>query len=448
MAAKRTKKTKAPAPKKKAAPKKKTAPAKKSVAKAKKTVAPKKLARKKNPRDLFRALVTALLRAALPESTVRRESGEFALRVQLPGGQQSIVYLASLFAETREMSPEDRAQFLDARLRALLTPQSTDDFSEVRARLVPTLRATTFGMHVQLANRGGTDTLLGRPFVPFVDLRVAIDDEQSLRYATAANLAKWGIDHDAAIAHALENASELLSRPSPYDDSDGPMFHVAEDDDYQSSRLAMPGMLASFVGEVDGRPLAIIPERAQIFIAGDARPSMVERLCEMAEREWSISTRAISPAVYTVDEAGRVVPYVRKGNDALARKVMLGHVRLALREYAEQKEVLDKLHERDNVDVFVATLNGFLRADGRPITWCLWGENIESLLPHAELVTLDGGEGETRWSFHVPFAEVAALMGWADEPGFSPSRVRPSAWPNKKQLAKLRKSAVDFDDLV
>jgi hypothetical protein len=231
------------------------------------------------------------------------------------------------------------------------------------------------------------------------------------------------------------------------------MFHVAVDDDYQSSRLAIPGLLASFAGRVEGRPIAIVPERAQIFVAGDARPEMVERLCAMADREWEASSRAISPALYTVDERGAVVPYVRPGDDELARKVQLGHVRLALFEYAEQKAILDKIHERDGDDLFVATLNGMMRDDGRPVSWCLWGEGIESLLPEAEIVFVEGGaaeSGEERWSLKVPWSVVAEVMGdaWAEEPETHPRRIHPRAWPDAAQLAKLQAAAVALEELA
>ena len=95
-----------------------------------------------------------------------------------------------------------------------------------------------------------------------------------------------------------------------------------------------------------------------------------------------------------------------------------------------------------------ATLNGVVREDGRPFTWCYWGQDIESLLPHAELVTLEGGPEDARWHFHVPFGDVTAIMGWTDEEGYSPSRVRPRAWPDRDQLAQLRAHEVRFEDLA
>ncbi len=450
-----------PAAKKPAA---KKAAAKMPVAKkaaARKPVAKKPLAKPATSarssadraRDDFRDHVRLLLREHPRVEAVAEIDGEYALGVRLDTGDRSILYLSSLFAETRELGPDARDAFLRDRLGALLAADDeADDWESVAARLVPTLRAATFGLDASLQAEIGGPDLVRRPFVPYVDVVLAIDEERTIRQASHDRLKAWGVTEEQAFARALENARERLGAPAPYDEELGPMFHVALDDDYQSSRLAIPGLLASFGGRVEGRPIAIVPERAQLYVAGDAREAMVERMCAMADREWEASARAISPALYTVDEQGAVVPYRRAGNDALARKVQLGHARLALFEYAEQKAILDKIHERDGVDVFVATLNGMLRDDGRPVTWCLWGEGIESLLPEAEIVFvegIDGGESGEGWSLKVPWGVVAEVMGeaWVEAPSTHPRRIHPRTWPNEEQLAKLRAAAVALDEL-
>jgi hypothetical protein len=435
---------------KKAAPKK---PVAKKPA-AKKSIAKKPAAKRSaadRAQDDFRDHVRLLLREHARVEAVAEIDGEYALGVRLAEGDRSILYLSSLFAETRELSPEEREAFLRDRLDALLAvDDEADDWESAAGRLVPTLRAATFGLDASLQAEIGGPDLVRRPFVPYVDVVLAIDEERTIRQASHDRLKAWGVTEAQAFARALANAQERLAPPTPYDSDLGPMFHVATDDDYQSSRLAIPGLLASFAGRVEGRPIAIVPERAQIYVAGDARPEMVERFCAMADREWEASSRAISPAIYTVDERGTVVPYVRAGSDELARKVQLGHVRLALFEYAEQKSILDKIHERDGDDVFVATLNGMLRDDGRPVTWCLWGEGIESLLPEAEIVFVEGLTDDERWSLKVPWRVVAEVMGdaWAEEEGTHPRRIRPRAWPNADQLWKLQSAAVELENLA
>ena len=147
-----------------------------------------------------------------------------------------------------------------------------------------------------------------------------------------------------------------------YDEEHGPLWTVETRDTYETSRLLRPGFLASFAGRVEGRPIAILPERSTLLIGGDARPEMVERLSESAERGVrGCVPRCLTPALYTVDDAGRVVPYVHPGQDVLANRVRLAHVRLALAEYSAQKEELDALHEAQEVDLFVASYSATAR---------------------------------------------------------------------------------------
>jgi uncharacterized protein YtpQ (UPF0354 family) len=398
--------------------------------------------------DALVALMTKLVKAEAGVASVTANKKEFALKVKTKSGDNVIIYLENMFAETREMSPRARETFLAERVKAFFQREPEESWDDVAEHLIPTLRGAAFGIGVVAqAKKARAPSTIRRPFVPFVDVHLAIDSETSIRYVTDDKPRSWGITIDQAFARAIENARDSLTEPVAYDDTNGPIYHVDRDDDYQSSRLVVPGLLASFADRVEGRPIAIIPERSQLFIGGDQRDDLVLRMIEMAEREWDASQRAISPALYTVDDAGTVVPYYRDG--ALAHRVRMGHARLALQEYAYQKHALDAIHERDGVDLFVATLNGLVRNDGRPITWCLWAEGIESSLPEADVVAIDGGPEKKRWSFHVPFRIVRETMGDTFEPDAesSPQRFRPRKWPNKKQLAALRDAAVELEDL-
>src|SRR5271165_1198593 len=95
----------------------------------------------------------------------------------------------------------------------------------------------------------------------------------------------------------------------------------------------------------------IVPERATLMVGGDGRPEMIERLLDKAEREFAASNRRLSPAIYTADDAGKIVPYARPAGDPLAMKVTIAHEKLAIYEYGQQREALDKLYEKNGPDV-------------------------------------------------------------------------------------------------
>ena len=119
-----------------------------------------------------------------------------------------------------------------------------------------------------------------------------------MSYVSSAHLAEWGVTIEDALMQAFGNAARLAP---PVSDDDGATFHIDAGDDHESSRLAVPGFLASFRGHVDGEPLAIMPSRSQLWIAGSEDPALVLELTSVASREYEGANRAISPAVYTVD---------------------------------------------------------------------------------------------------------------------------------------------------
>src|SRR5207302_268368 len=126
---------------------------------------------------------------------------------------------------------------------------------------------------------------VGRPFVPFLCEYLALDGDDSMSYVSESELRDWGISRDEAFARARATLAshDALHGVEPYDsDAPYPIWHVAYDDSYQSSRLLIPGWLASFAGRVQGRPIAIVPDRSRVIVTGDESPAAVRRLIETA----------------------------------------------------------------------------------------------------------------------------------------------------------------------
>ncbi|MCY1018868.1 DUF1444 family protein [Pyxidicoccus sp. MSG2] len=401
-----------------------------------------------NPREYLLKQVEALLRAEPKVEKVERHPDSYGLQFTRDGRQGS-VFLDNLFADTREVPPEARSQLIQRFLRSLWQdgPDSLP-WEEVRQRLLPVLRSATFGMS-QLAQLESDRELVGRRTLPFLRELLVVDMPESAMFVQRRHLQEWGADAEAAFAAAHENLAGLpLDGVELYDREPSPIWSVDSGDTYETSRLLHPGFLASFTGRVEGRPIAILPERSTVLIAGDANPATVARLCESGEREYEAASRRLTPALYTVDEAGRVVPYLRPGNDALAQRVRLAHVRLALSEYAAQKESLDKLHEANSVDVFVASLSAVARKkDERPVTWCVWSRDVDTLLPRSDVVAMNPGNQDV---FMVPWEDLERLMPGCltPVPEAWPPRHRTTAWPAPDVLERLSTARVELEDYV
>lgn len=403
-----------------------------------------------SPEELFQSEVVAVAQAAPFIARAERDPEAYAVDLVYEDGERMKCFLGNLYAETRDVMPEER-QLRILHFLAVMAdrPELPETWEDAAPMLRPVLRPATFFNHGVGPDEPGKQPLR-RPVLPFLCEAIAIDHESAMAYAIRENLERWGVTEDEAFAAARANLAQSANLGVELYDSSAayPLWHVASDDAYESSRLVLPGWLAAFRDKVDGRPVAAVPERSTLLVTGDGNPAALERLLDSADREFRAAPRSISPALYTVDDDGRVVPLRVAADHALAARIHESEVHLAAVEYGAQKRMLEAQLEQRGQDVFVASYSVVQRPDdGRVLSYCTWGENVDSLLPHTELVGFVGGdlESDDAWHFLVPWEAVEREAGdcWRPEPGLEPPRMRTVHWPDAELLERLRQHATD-----
>jgi hypothetical protein len=341
------------------------------------------------------------------------------------------------------MNPEQRRERVARFVRSIDTPDaSAMTWVEVRPKLAPLLRTPTlFG---GIPGFFGDKLPISRPFAPFLVECVGIDSEDGISYAAPHMIARWGVQPSDVFAASIENGQAYFTddvasfdREAPY-----PIWHVSRDDSYESSRLLLPGWLASFADKVKGRPVAIVPHRSLLIVGGDGDERCLRRLIESAKGEFQASPRRISPALYTIEKGGKVIPLELPVGHALAADVAVGHAAMAVGEYEVQKA---QLEERLSEDVFVASFNGIQRPDGGVLTYTTWSKDVPSLLPRADQVVLGFAPGEKGGEIlRVPWPALMDIAGdcLTQEPDLDPPRWRTRRWPEEAALVKLRAVAM------
>lgn len=401
---------------------------------------------RETPEEQFTSLVLALTRA-LPfvTSAEPHPHKAFTLSVGLTsGGEAAELYLGNIFAETRELSPEDRR----TRVLGLLTALEPADplaWDEARQALVPLLRSVGY---VTAAGRA----VANEPFAPFLVVALGIDRESTTQVVTEEALTDWGVSFETArdsardvlMRHAGPADIELWDRETGY-----PIFAVGRDDGYQTSRLTLPGFLASFRDRVRGNPIAIVPHRTLMVVSGDADAAAVLRLLRTAEREYRASPRALSPDLYTVDAEGRVTPWEPPLDHPHRALVHNNRLLLAVSEYSQQRErLVEELAERGD-DVFVASYGIAMPHDeSLPVSYSVLAENVPTLLPLTELIAFAARGSESSEPSHlfVRFEAARRIASelFVPEPGLVPERVRASGWPDRETLNRLAEAAVEL----
>jgi hypothetical protein len=267
-------------------------------------------------------------------------------------------------------------------------------------------------VRVVLRPEARVGAFVARPFAPFVVASLArIDSLGDVRYLTADDLENVDEAFGSARAHAPAPAGTIVRAPCA------------------SGLLATTGWLASFEGRAGGRPIACAPDRDILRVSLDATPSGVRRFAEDAVRAFHGAERPVSPALYTVDDLGNVVPFVEGAGAAL------GHALLASSAYAEQKTRLDTT-ARAGAPFVAELLLVEHRDDGRALTVATWGASAPTLLPRADVIVLAGAS----WRFAVRWCVLEARVAarcWTLRNDLLPARIEATRWPSDSDLAAL-----------
>lgn len=269
----------------------------------------------RDPVEEFFALVEGLARSIPAITRTARAPGDFALLVWTPAsGDPATFFLHNLFRETSAQPPDARAHRVRHYLASFVQAMQgggAGEWPAARPRLLPAIRHVELVANAHAAATPGAPRprVLHRPFVPGVMECAVLDDPTSMAYATEADLGRWGVPEAVVFAEARENLRprawegiEPLAR-GPYT-----LLQISSRDDYESSRAALPGWLASFAPHVRGVPICAFPERSALFVTGDGDPAAIAHLLALASHGFTTSSRGISPLPYHAIADGRLVP--------------------------------------------------------------------------------------------------------------------------------------------
>lgn len=130
-------------------------------------------------REKFLSDVLAIVTSHEGVARVKRQPGAFAIDAWVDGKKQAL-FLDNLYAETREVSPEERLARIKIFIAAMFDQSDDEPWSDAVETFVPALRASTYAL--QITDESSTTGMIRRPFLPFVDIMVAMDLPTSLRF--------------------------------------------------------------------------------------------------------------------------------------------------------------------------------------------------------------------------------------------------------------------------
>jgi hypothetical protein len=352
-------------------------------------------------------------------------------RILTGANGDQIVNLANLHKQYRDAARADRPRFLEMCMAILRDTSLPQRFEDVRANLLPAVRARSYAESLRLSARFAGTALpstsaasLGEDVVTVI----AVDDADSMSIVTAAQLDAWGVSFEAALDVALDNLRAILGGGfvrSP----DGVM--VGDwNDAYDSSRLLLSDVIHR-AGISD--PVAMIPTRDSILLApaGDRRALLA--MLALASTASQEQGRTVSAAMYHFRN-GSAQTYMPE-DEEVARGLAQLRQRYLAEDYAEQKTLLDDLHEKHDIDLFVAS---FMLAQDKharhEFSLCTWSEGVDALLPKSDRIALVrfNDQGEAQRAGMYDWDTVSAFAGhlMTPEPDTYPLRYRVRQFPD------------------
>src|SRR5690606_25249965 len=246
----------------------------------------------------------------------------------------------------------------------------------------------------------------------------------------AERFAEIGIDLETAFAIAHDNL-DRLSEDDFLTLSPG-LYLSPWRDNHDASRLVLTERLRRL--RVRGLPVVMTPNRDHLLVAGSDDPPALEAMAAITRDLMQEPRFDTSIPLCLVDDV--YAPFVpERGHPLHAVYAELRVMQLA-DEYAQQKLLLERQHERDGIDLFVASFTG-LDGDDTAFSYCVWTKDVATLLPRAERIALfDPEQGAP---VVAPWEVVAEIAGDLMQPvARYPPRYRVETFPDAAALSAVR----------
>jgi len=357
---------------------------------------------------------------------------------ELTLGQESKVFLNNAYSQYCSAGDAERAAkvtfFVSAQLeeRITLTNENLD-------QLLPVVRSNAFYSLLDLTRRAegntGQSSSAFETFGPGIAVGLVVDSEKAMTLVQSSDLDALGLTFGEALNIALKNL-ETGFEHTFIEHADG--LYIGDwSDGYDSSRILLPSVWSDL--KLKGIPLIHIPSRDKFFIFGASDPFAMELALRLGEEE-HFGAYPLSCDMFAQHD-GKWKVGVPAAPESKAIQDRMVRRRLAL-DYAQQKELLERIYERDHIDLFVASYSLYNDPPDQ-FSASVWSRGIPTLLPQTDQVILlvDPDKKITiRVSWEALRKVCIQLMPRVR--GLYPNRSQVVNFPTDVQIDQLRTQAI------
>ncbi len=387
------------------------------------------------PEKFAQLLITAMQRAGDPRRAVY-DPQDFQLRFFEGEKEVGVASLRNLYDEYCKVPRAVRSHQLKHVVRALLSyhKEMPEEFQDAACDLRPMVRTRSYFDLIRLQQRvegGEGPNIPCQPIGDHLAASLVYDLPEAMRTISQDSLDEWGVSYYEAMEVARRNLEEMEFRFAGLDDR---MYASVTGDNYDASRLLLTDLIRRL--KVNGDYIAMVPNRDSLLIAGSDDVEGLAILADLAEKALE-EPRPMSAIPMRLD-GDEWVMWMPPPDHPHFEKFRLLEVKSLFSEYSDQKPLLDALHEKQGIDIFVATYSAVEKENGEVFSYCVWSKGVDAYLPKTQKIMfveegkddIVGGDWDT----------VQRILGHFMEPveDLYPPRWRVQEFPTPDELAKLR----------
>lgn len=318
--------------------------------------------------------------------------------------------------------------------------KSEASFDEIRSQLVLVVRERALFASVKFLREpdSKTETLSqqNEPISNWFARALVLDAPTHMSLVNEEQVKNWGLLPDEVFAIGFEN---LRNATIPKFTEDQGIFKGTWNDDYDSSRILIPGLFDDL--PLRGDPVVTIPNRLTLMVTGSEDVEGIERMLVRAEEVVRSQARSHNPAPLLVKD-GVISDFTVDPSSPVFNAVHRARGVATLLYYDDQQKKLETQFEKTGKDVHVAkyTLSQFTGKAVEYRSHSVWPLDVATLLPVSdEVIFYDhrmpkGQEIVARGSWHAVKTVVGDLM--LDTQMFPP-RFYVSKFPTKEELSRI-----------
>jgi hypothetical protein len=336
-------------------------------------------------KDDFAALVIRRAEAVAQPASARYDAEAFQIDFELADGRPWLMNLHNAFKDALAASPKQRHAIVDKYLASMTDEFPDECVEDALARLMPVIRdPAMFAWGLLSARLSGHTDAEGapcrRPFAENLTVALVLDAEHATKTVSPKSLISWGVDTEAAFARALNNLRDRTSDAGM--ERHGGIWISTWNDVYDASRALLTDMIHRL--PVHGEPVAVIPSRNNLLVTGSLDDEGVALIATLAAGILEEEARPLSGQLLILRD-GMWMPFQGNLPAETARRLTLARYKRLIGTYDDQKTLLEKVLEKEGVDVFVASYHAVENtASGRITGSAQWSRDVPTLLPRCD----------------------------------------------------------------